>query len=293
MTSARPQSAVNAPTQYAEVGGRRLAYRSMGNGIPIVLCVRFRGTMDSWDPAFLDALVRNGFRVITFDYSGLGLSTGTPSYDPVSLARDAGDLIQALDLKEVVTLGWSIGGIAAQIHFAMSQGQVTHMVLIGTTPPGPLAKLAEQLFFDTAAIPDYALEEEVVLFFEPRSAASRLAASRSHERIERRLSTDRSPPVPVAFAVPYLSSGPRSPVFPSEEVLSVLRTTDVPILHIGGDHDIIFPVENWYALNQQLPTVQLLTYPSAGHGPQHEHPEASADYIGSFVRNTSRAAGRR
>jgi hypothetical protein len=29
-----------------------------------VLCTRFRGNMDVWDPAFLDALARNGFRVI-------------------------------------------------------------------------------------------------------------------------------------------------------------------------------------------------------------------------------------
>ena len=40
--------------------------------------------------------------------------------------------------------------------------------------------------------------------------------------------------------------------------------TGIPILHVGGDHDISFPVENWYALNQQLPTLQLLTLPKQG-----------------------------
>ncbi len=281
-------SAIDVPTQWVETGGRRLAYRSLGNGIPLVLCVRFRGTMDSWDPEFLDGLACNGFRVITFDYSGLGLSTGTPNYDPVSLAHDAQDLIQALALDEVVTLGWSLGGIAAQVHLAMYPEQVSHLVLIGTTPPGPLVKVAEQLFFTTAAIPDTGPEEEVILFFEPRSPASRAAAKRSHERIARRIESDRSPPVPVEFAVPALAHGPRNPAFPADAVLTMLQSTQVPLLHIGGDHDIIFPVENWYALNQQLPTLQLLTFPSAGHGPQQEHPQASSDYIGSFVRNTSR-----
>jgi len=63
--------------------------------------------MDVWDPLFLDSLAAGGFRVITFDYSGLGRSTGEKNYDPVSLARDAHDLIEALDLQEVVIGGWS------------------------------------------------------------------------------------------------------------------------------------------------------------------------------------------
>ena len=65
-----------------------------------------------------------------------------------------------------------------------------------------------------------------------------------------------------------------------------MKTTTISTLHIGGDHDIIFPVENWYALNAQLPTVQLLTYPRAGRGPHHQHPEAAAGSIATFVRTT-------
>ncbi len=53
-----------------------------------------------------------------------------------------------------------------------------------------------------------------------------------------------------------------------------------PVLHIGGDHDIVFPVENWYALNAQLPTLQLATFPSADHGPQHRYPRQAAALVG-------------
>ena len=108
-------SAVTAPNQHVEVHGRRLAYRSIGTGTPVVLCTRFRGNMDVWDPLFLDSLAAAGCRVITFDYSGLGLSTGERSYDPVALARDAHDLIEALDLRDVAIGGWSLGGLAAQV----------------------------------------------------------------------------------------------------------------------------------------------------------------------------------
>jgi pimeloyl-ACP methyl ester carboxylesterase len=279
-------TAVNAPTQFVEVDGRKLAYRSIGVGVPLVLCVRFRGTMDVWDPAFLDALVAEGFQVVTFDYSGLGASTGEKTLNPFALAKDAGDLIKALDLKDIVLGGWSLGGLAAQAALALFPDQVSHLVLVGTGPPGVYIKQAEQLFYDTAR-KDNDFEDEVILFFEPKSPASRAAAQRSHDRIAAR-TVDLSPPVPREWAAELLGDKPKANPFPAEPILDLLKSTDIPILHVGGDHDISFPIENWYALNQALPTLQLLTFPKAGHGPQHEHPEASAAHIATFVRTTSR-----
>jgi pimeloyl-ACP methyl ester carboxylesterase len=280
-------SAISAPNQFVEVNGRKISYRSIGVGKPIVLCTRFRGNMDVWDPAFLDALVANGFRAITFDYSGLGLSSGERTYNPVSLATDANDLIEALDLNGVIISGWSLGGMAAQVVVAMFPQRISHAVLIGTSPPGPNVKPAEQLFYDTAVIPQYSFEDEVTLFFEPRSPKSREAARRSVDRIAARVG-DRSIPVPCDWAAETLGNKPTNPLFPADAVLEALKKTPIPILHIGGDHDIIFPIENWYALNQQIPTLQLLTYPLAGHGPHHEHPLATAEHIATFVRTTAR-----
>ncbi|SHH41173.1 alpha/beta fold hydrolase [Streptomyces sp. 3214.6] len=281
-----PAGAVHAPNQVIETRGRRLAYRSIGHGRPLVLCTRFRGNLDTWDPAFLDTLAEQGFRVITFDYSGLGLSTGTPSYNPASLARDAGDLIEALGLDRIVLAGWSIGGIAAQVALTQYPQLISHLVLIGTRPPGPLIKQAEKLFYDISRKPENDLVDEGVLFFEPASKQSLQAARTSHDRIAAR-TTETSVPVPWRWASEQIADRPRSRIFSADPVLDLLKTTSIPVLHIGGDHDICFPVENWYALSQQLPTLQLLTYPRAGHGPQHQHPQASAHHIATFVASTS------
>lgn len=277
---------VNAPTQFVEVDGRRLAYRSIGAGAPLILCVRFRGTMDVWDPAFLDGLVAEGFRVITFDYSGLGASTGEKTLNPFALAKDAADLAGALGLESFVLGGWSLGGLAAQAALALFPDKISHLVLIGSGPPGTYIKPPEQLFYDTAR-KDNDFEDEVVLFFESKSPASRAAAKASHDRIAAR-TIDLSPPVPRAWAAEMLGDAPKAAPFPAPPILELLKTTDIPVLHVGGDHDISFPVENWYALNAQLPTLQLITFPRAGHGPQHEHPEASAAHIATFVRTISR-----
>ncbi len=282
---ATTHSAVAAPNQFAEWKGRRLAYRTIGVGTPIVLCTRFRGNLDTWDPAFLDGLAGRGFQVITFDYSGLGLSTGTPSYDLTALAGDALDLIDALGFERVVLGGWSLGGLAAQVFLAQHPGRVSHAVLIGTGPPGPTVRDPEPLFFATAAHADNPFEDELILFFEPASPDSRAAARRSAARIAAR-TTDRSAPVPADWAAAHLASRPAGPIFPAEAVLAALKTTTVPILHLGGDHDISFPVENWYALNRQLPTLQLVTFPQTGHGPQHQHPEAAAAIVEAFVHSS-------
>ena len=59
--------------------GISYAYRDTGGHdgpVPVVLLQHFRGNLDSWDPALVDALARSR-RVITFDYAGVGGSTGT------------------------------------------------------------------------------------------------------------------------------------------------------------------------------------------------------------------------
>ena len=220
--------------------------------------------------------------LITFDYTGLGLSTGAATYNPLSLANDAKELIEALQPFDVVIGGWSIGGMAAQVMLTMSGQRARHAVLLGTTPPGPAVKSAEQLFYDTAPKPSWSAADELVLFFEPSHEPSRAAGTRSIERIAQRVN-ERSQPVPAAWAAEVLGSTPRTPPFPAEAVLNALKATRIPVLHIGGDHDIIFPVENWYALNAQLPTLQLLTFPKAGHGPHHQHPQACAEYIATSL----------
>lgn len=51
-------SAVNTPTRYAVIAEKKIAYRTLGKGETIILCNRFRGILDSWDPAFLDGLAK-------------------------------------------------------------------------------------------------------------------------------------------------------------------------------------------------------------------------------------------
>ncbi len=279
----RRPSYIDVPNRYVEVDGRRIAYRRMGTGQPIILCNRFRGILDSWDPAFVDGLATH-FDVVTFDYSGLGLSSGSPPSDINAMAKDVNDLADELGIQSAVVAGWSLGGLVAQTTFSRYPKLVHHLVLIGTLPPGKPVYPAEPVFLERAHKPVNDLDDEVVLFFEPASPASVRAARLSHERIARRL-RDLSVPVPPSrWDGLHHAAGQ----FLADEagVRSELMRTATPILVMSGDHDVSCPVENWYALSRSLPTTQFVVFPRSGHGPQHEHVVASVDAIVSFVRNT-------
>jgi pimeloyl-ACP methyl ester carboxylesterase len=70
--------------------GVSYAYRDSGGEgeLPLVLLQHFRGNLDNWDPALIDALAATR-RVIAFDNAGVGGSAGTtpdttPSSPPTS-----------------------------------------------------------------------------------------------------------------------------------------------------------------------------------------------------------------
>ena len=98
-----PNKAVNAANEVA------YAYRDTGGGwrgraVPMVLLQHFRGNLDNWDPALIDALAL-GRRVITFDNAGEGGSTGST---PDTVEQMAGDAIAFITaLSSARSISWA------------------------------------------------------------------------------------------------------------------------------------------------------------------------------------------
>src|SRR5688572_23863855 len=164
-----------APTQTIDVGADRIGYRSIGRGSPIVLANRMRGTLDTWDPLFLATLAQE-HEVITFDYPGVGYSTGKLPGDIGDAAHFVDDFTRALGIGPYASLGWSWGGMVAQALVLARPERVTHGIFVGTNPPGAVEIQIQQAFLDRAFKPINDLDDEIVLFFEPKSEASRAAA---------------------------------------------------------------------------------------------------------------------
>jgi pimeloyl-ACP methyl ester carboxylesterase len=284
MSNERKWMASDVPTEFIDIAQARLAYRSLGVGPNLVLCTRYRGTLDSWDPAFLDALAKR-FRVITFDYRGTGQSTGEASYDPKSLAHDIIALADGLNVENFVIGGWSLGGHAAQVVATVWADRITQVVLFGTTPPGDALFGPDPAFSACALKPHADLDDDITLFFEPMSAASREAARASRLRMGVRKS-DRSPDVPEDLYIRLLKQSVCGQCFFDDGgYCDYLESTGTPILVISGDHDTGFPVENWFNLTRKWRSLFLSVLPRSGHGVQHQYPELVAHIIGCFVES--------
>lgn len=139
----------------------------------------------------------------------------------------------------------------------------------------------EQAFLDSALKPINDFNDEIVLFFEPKSTDSREAAKASHDRIAQRLDVSKIPSTQETFQL-YFQGGSGA----AEDKLGLremLKKTNIPILVISGDHDISFAVENWFPLIRQLLTTQIIILPQTGHAPQHQFPSLVANYIECFL----------
>jgi hypothetical protein len=72
--------------------------------LPLLLCIRFRGTIDDWDPALLTVLASDR-DVVVFDGPGIGHSAGAAASTVAEMAAGALELVSALDLQAVDLLG--------------------------------------------------------------------------------------------------------------------------------------------------------------------------------------------
>jgi pimeloyl-ACP methyl ester carboxylesterase len=242
-----------------------------------------RGTLDTWDPLFIDELAKNN-RIITVDYPGVGYSGGKLPPGIGQAAKFVIAFADAMKLERFILLGWSWGGTVAQTLVVDHPGRVTHAILVATAPPGRRAVEIQQAFIDRAFKPVNDLDDETVLFFEPRSEFSRRMSKKSRDRIRVRQGVDEKIPSTPEAIKAYLAAAEEYHVDAAGR-LQKLMTTRTPLLVISGDNDISTAVENWFALNRKIPNSQLIVYPESGHGPQHQYPELAAEQVASFLRH--------
>lgn len=262
--STQPESAETTPTRFVSVGEVRLAYRRFGNpaGTPLILLQHFRGSMDNWDPALLNGLAKDR-TVITFDNAGVGFSSGEVPDNVAAMAQYALDFLDALQLRQVDLLGFSLGGYIAQ-HLALHHPQrFRRLILAGTGPgKGEGTQDLSSAILDAAAS-NTSRDGLLQLFFEP-TETSWAAGVAFWDRLEGREGerdlTLTGPGVQAQRTA--LTQWDRTEVAAYPQ----LREIAHPVLVAGGSHDLIIPTVNSFVLARQLPNTQLILYPDSGHG---------------------------
>jgi pimeloyl-ACP methyl ester carboxylesterase len=103
--------AFEGPVSKLAVNGIEIGYRQFGHGPNLVMVQGDTAPMSLWMPYLLHPLAKS-FRVTIFDNRGVGYTTDDLS-KPITvplMARDTGELIEALGLVKPTLVGWSMGG---------------------------------------------------------------------------------------------------------------------------------------------------------------------------------------
>src|SRR5713101_4088574 len=117
-------------------GSIDLYYEDHGSGKPVVLIHGYPLSGRSWERQTL-ALLREGYRVVTYDRRGFGKSSQpTTGYDYDTFAEDLHKLITKLGLQDFALVGFSMGGgeVARYIGKFGSTG-MRKAVFISAVPP--------------------------------------------------------------------------------------------------------------------------------------------------------------
>jgi len=269
--------------------GTRFAYRDVGSGeVPLVLLQHFRGNLDNWDPALIDALAQNR-RVVTFDNTGVGASTGTTPHTIAEMARDAVTFLDALELAEVDLLGFSIGSFLAQEITLTRPALVRRVVLASAAPKGAAGMHGwAQDVIDAVGKPQTGPDGVLAVFYAA-SPTSQQAGKQSLQRIFGARTDDRDAETTWATRQAQYDAV-CSWGEPNHALLQRVSAIDCPVFIANGDSDPMIPPHYSYLLAGLIPQATVKIYPDSAHGFLFQHATEFAADVEAFL---AAQAGRR
>jgi len=252
--------------------GVEIYYKDWGTGQPVVLSHGWPLSSDSWEAQAFH-LASNGFRVVTHDRRGHGRSSQPwDGNDMDHYADDLAAVIEALNLKDVILMGFSTGGGEVARYIGRhGTSRIAKAGLISAVPP---------LMLKTAANPG-GLPIEV---FDGIRAGSLADRSKLYRDIAsgpffgfNRPGAKVSQGMIDSFWLQGMMSGHKNAydsikAFSETDFTEDLKKFDIPTLIVHGDDDQIVPIAAAALASKTLvPHAELKVYPGAPHGLAHTH----------------------
>lgn len=268
MTTSDSQSAkytyATVPTRFIEANGIKFAYRSYGKegDIPVIYFNHLTANLDNCDPRIMDAIASER-HIISFDYRGVGATTGEQGTSIADMAKDAVAFIHALGYKQVDIVAFSMGGFITQELLLQEPALARKIILAGTGPRGGkgISDVAGLTYKDILKGLLTFRDPKFYLFFTQNKIgkeAARDFLKRLKERTE-----NRDEKVKLSVLGKQLKAiktwGNDNPAD-----LSVFKH---PVLVVNGDNDRMVPTPNSYDLAKRFPNAEkVIIYPNSGHG---------------------------
>ena len=270
-----------ATQQVAAENGIVYAFRDLGDGdVPLVLLQHFRGSLDNWDPALVDALASDR-RVVPFNNVGVASTTGATPSTIEAMARDAIAFVEAMRLERVDLLGFSIGSFVAQ-EIALIRPDLLRRVVLASSAPQGAAGMHGWAPDVSGAVgrPETSPEGSISVFFAPTDTSrdsGRQAAARIFGR-----TTNRDEPTSWQTRQAQYDAVCAWGI-PNHSLLQRVAAIALPVLVANGDSDPMILPRYSYLLAGLLPDARLTIYPDSAHGFLFQHHERFAADVNAFL----------
>jgi pimeloyl-ACP methyl ester carboxylesterase len=276
-------------TSYSELANQRIpaengveyAYREMGEGsVPLVLLQHFRGNLDNWDPALIDALATSR-HVVTFDNVGVGGTTGTTPSTVEEMARGATAFVSAMGYDRVDVLGFSIGSFVAQ-EIALARPEIVRkLVLASAAPRGAAGMHGWSPDVIGAVGQREGSPEGYLAVFFTGSEASRQAGQQALSRMYTR-QADRDDETTWATRLAQYDAVCDWGI-PDHAALQRVSAIGAPVFIANGDSDPMILPRFSHLLAGLIPQAELKLYEDAAHGFLFQHHAEFAADVEAFL----------
>ena len=259
------------------------AYRDTGGGggaVPLVLLQHFRGNLDNWDPALIDALASTR-RVVTFDNTGVGGSTGSTPDTFEQMARDAIAFLAAMGFSQADLLGFSIGSFVAQQIALVRPAMVRRLVLASSAPQGAAGMhgWAPEVI-GAIGTPQTSPQAYRDVFFT-QSASSQQAGQEALQRMYAR-TEDRDAATTWATREAQYDAVCTWGI-PDHALLQRVSALGMPVFVANGDSDPMILPRYSYLLAGLIPQARVKIYPDSAHGFLFQHHAGFAADVEAFL----------
>jgi pimeloyl-ACP methyl ester carboxylesterase len=257
------------------------AYRDIGeSATPLVLLQHFRGNLDNWDPALVDALASSR-RVVTFDNAGVGGSTGTTPDTIEQMAHDAIAFLTSMEFSQVDLLGFSIGSFIAQ-QIALTRPAIVRRLVLASSAPQGAAGMHGWAPEVIGAIgtPETSPQAYLDVFFA-RSAASQKAGKQALQRMYARTEGRDTATTWATREGQYDAVCTWG--IPNHALLQRLDAIQMPVFVANGDSDPMILPHYSYLLAGLIPQAQVKIYADSAHGFLFQHHAEFATDVEAFL----------
>jgi 3-oxoadipate enol-lactonase len=268
----------NAKTEeelFIEVNGTRMCYTDSLHGEMTVIFVHgFPFDKSMWQPQV--RTLKKDYRVITYDIRGFGRSEiGNLPADIDLFARDLLEFINALDIKDVVICGHSIGGYILMTAVNLNLKKIKGLILCDTQCIADSEEMKRSMLELIPGIEKNGPETFVDNIID--NAFSKATPARNDDIITRAKQTAHTTSVKtLTHSLTALSL--------RHETCNGLKTLTVPVLVLCGKEDNIMPVSRSEFIFNALKNAQLKVIENAGYLPNLEQPEVFNGHILSFLQ---------